>query len=752
MPSPQDPAGLNVLPMFKGFVALQVQLLKSPTATHMAIETEVWRERNQGRSVDDFESFAERRAVVYEADGQHIQVFFTDPSPDVAQAGVQALIRAYTKLSADQDTNAASLENATTQAKLLEGLLKEDAAKVLELTAAQGGVEGLAMRHRASVARELAVEEELEKLRGLLRTQETAGAEPVAVPPRSAREIAVESAHMAQDLLALELLEAEEARKSKLLGAEHEELVALRQQIEIRKRRRDEFVDDWNRVHGAAAAAGSTVEDLKVREQALAAHRERLRQESRALGQIQVDIDRIRMESADRTRRLEKMNALKDQLTAQLQVRGRISTPTEIERPAAPYRDRRRMTAVTAGVVGGGLGVLIVLLFGLADRRMRTTGDVSQSLSSLRLLGLMPEFTVDLRDPRGGEIAAHCVHQIRTMLQIGHARDRGACVSITGPGVGSGKTTLSLALGLSFGHASSRTLLVDADLTGHGLTHRVEQMLLAHARQLADALPSRSGEPAVEAAPPGKGGPGGGGGAPPGRGSSTPSPSRELLASLVPQHNAARRGEPRELVELLQGALQRCGERTVRTSGLVEAVFALCDLRFRGKGRDELEACLRRAAEAEAGGPAPSAGIPPRMELSVQHPGFNGVGLERFLFPTGVGSLSFLPLRGLGRAGSVSVATLAGILERLRSEFEVTLVDTGPVPGAVEAPIVAAQADAVVLVVSPDDHRPDAERAVAHLEEVGAHLAGVVFNRAGARDVLDANRSQSSTPPHEDAP
>jgi hypothetical protein len=207
-------------------------------------------------------------------------------------------------------------------------------------------------------------------------------------------------------------------------------------------------------------------------------------------------------------------------------------------------------------------------------------------------------------------------------------------------------------------------------------------------------------------------------------------------------------------VDILRRALEAGGLERALESGLVEYVFAANDLLLQGEGREELAECLLRAASVTEGQGTTAARsvVPPRrLELSAERPEFNGEGVDRFLYPTGLASLRFLPLRGLGRAGAVSVSTLRGILERVRGEGEVTLVDTGPVPGAVEAPMVAASSDAVVLVVSPGDRRPDAESAVEHLGEVGARLAGVVLNRAEARDVLKRSRSPSAPPPEQDA-
>ncbi len=92
---------------------------------------------------------------------------------------------------------------------------------------------------------------------------------------------------------------------------------------------------------------------------------------------------------------------------------------------------------------------------------------------------------------------------------------------------------------------------------------------------------------------------------------------------------------------------------------------------------------------------------------------------------------------------TTKIQAVSRILKRVREEFDVVLVDTGPMPGAVETSMVATHADSVVLVLSPGDDRTDAERAVAHLEDIGATMAGVVLNRAGRKDLFRTGRSRS---------
>ena len=89
-------------------------------------------------------------------------------------------------------------------------------------------------------------------------------------------------------------------------------------------------------------------------------------------------------------------------------------------------------------------------------------------------MGILPNLPDRLSDPEQAATAAHCVHQIRTMLQInGAATDQSVFAVTSAHRPGDGKTSLTLALGLSFAACGSRTLLIDCDLAGAGLTRRL---------------------------------------------------------------------------------------------------------------------------------------------------------------------------------------------------------------------------------------------------------------------------------------
>jgi Mrp family chromosome partitioning ATPase len=66
--------------------------------------------------------------------------------------------------------------------------------------------------------------------------------------------------------------------------------------------------------------------------------------------------------------------------------------------------------------------------------------------------------------------AAHSVHRIRTMLQMGLPTKGRGVYMVTSACAGEGKTNLTVALGLSYVAAGCKTLVVDCDLVGQGIT------------------------------------------------------------------------------------------------------------------------------------------------------------------------------------------------------------------------------------------------------------------------------------------
>jgi capsular exopolysaccharide synthesis family protein len=285
---------------------------------------------------------------------------------------------------------------------------------------------------------------------------------------------------------------------------------------------------------------------------------------------------------------------------------GRIRIIGPLDLPFRPSIDSRKKLAMAGVILGGGLPLGGFLLWGLLDRRYRYSDDAGTGRLHPTLLGILPYLPENMADPEQAAVAAHCVHQIRTLLQISGLHQDRRVFAITSPTAGDGKTSLSLSLGLSFAASGAETCLIDFDLIGGGLSSSMQV----------------------------KNGP-----------------------------------------------------------GLMDAL---------------------------------------------EHGHLNG-HIRASAFPR----LSILPV---GRDDAQEVSRLSPelvqrVIDEAKRRFDVVIIDTGPILGSIEANLISAAADGVILAVGRGQSRTQAERAIEHLASVGATLIGVVFNRA---DPADFRRAVSS--------
>jgi hypothetical protein len=125
----------------------------------------------------------------------------------------------------------------------------------------------------------------------------------------------------------------------------------------------------------------------------------------------------------------------------------------------------------------------------------------------------------------------------------------------------------------------------------------------------------------------------------------------------------------------------------------------------------------------------------------------DGEDLSACIAATGIEGLLIMPA---GKASAADAAVLSPaafrrLLDKASRSFDVVIVDTGPILGSMEASIVTSQMDAVVLAVTKGDATAAIKKSIAQLSVVGARIAGVVFNRARAQDVLAYGGHSSSS-------
>lgn len=119
----------------------------------------------------------------------------------------------------------------------------------------------------------------------------------------------------------------------------------------------------------------------------------------------------------------------------------------------------------------------------------------------------------------------------------------------------------------------------------------------------------------------------------------------------------------------------------------------------------------------------------PGLREAVADPGRLGTVLQR----TEVAGLRLLAA-GLPCADPPAVLTMAGmtpLLERLSGQADIVIWDSGPLLAAADSAVLAHLVDGVLLVASRDQATVEhLDQALHQLDLVGAHVLGVVFNRA----------------------
>jgi polysaccharide biosynthesis transport protein len=196
------------------------------------------------------------------------------------------------------------------------------------------------------------------------------------------------------------------------------------------------------------------------------------------IGREKLQIEDLKAQKVLVDQQLQETIKRQDELTLESSDSGmnaRLELVSDGERAvrSADKKDTHIAMAALGGGTGLSLAILIVSMLALRDRRFHGPEDTQYSAVRIPMLGILPTLNSDLAEPEQAAMAAHFVHGIRAMLQIKSHADQGRVIAITSPSAHNGKTSLSLALGVSFAGAHSKTLLIDCDFVGRALTSRV---------------------------------------------------------------------------------------------------------------------------------------------------------------------------------------------------------------------------------------------------------------------------------------
>jgi len=468
---------------FESWVATQLELLQSPPVLEAAMASDEWQETAFGAYKSSPKKFSTGLVLRRRRGEGIIGISYEAPEPELARVGASVITHAYLAILEKRESQSESHLMRQLQKRQLQ--LEEQAerlqAKKRDLSAEHNDrTIGSELDRMTNIRDNLKLE--LDKVRFELASLgvDTTGGEQ-QLNQLTLKQLASQDPKLAALLQSKAQLESEIDYKTRLgMGDRHQEmknahaaLDTLNAQIESQAQSlRGTGGDSWT--PGVELGnSDNPVAVLHIREKQLAQQYEDAQSQTQHLGRIYSQMQAIGEDIDSVTQKLALTLDRIDKLQAEGGALGRAEIITPGVLPSKPFNTGKRKQLATLGAMAGlctGFG--LVLLIGMMDRRMRHYEDAQLGLGNTRMLGVLPELPEDLTDPDQAVLASHCVHQIRGLLQIDPGPE-GAVLSITGPAAGSGKTSLTMALGMSFAACGSKTLLIDCDIVGGGLTQRM---------------------------------------------------------------------------------------------------------------------------------------------------------------------------------------------------------------------------------------------------------------------------------------
>ncbi len=613
--------GTGAMPYVHEFVQAQSLLFRNQRIVDRVMSTTGWRELKLDASPTTSELVKDTLEVSVSPQSREIiTVECVHPERQFTRVVVEEAIRAYMLIY----SSASGIPES-----MVQTLRQEDEAIVARIRAleqriadeaSEFGSDNLQKEIESKQEMKIRLAEDIERYkiqRTMMESRPSTGGGADQPLPKTPREIAVYDPKMREKL---QRLDDAESHLEKLRRAQYgEESVPMRNarraaiaaQAEV-----DEYASKWQErripTPAGTSVAGpttgtETLEEIDVKLAGLERRHEALLGELRALtaknheiAALKRDLRQQEQQMASIRERLESFRIEGRSLAADKDA-NRINVISYGETPLSPTVDKRKQLAAAGFVLGGGIPVALMLLIGLVDRRLRYSDDTTEPTTGFHapLLGILPVLPKDLDDDDQRATAAHCVHQIRLLLQLTATQTGARVFAVTSPTAGDGKTSLTLALGMSFAASGSRTLMIDFDTVGTGLSSSLDI-----------------------------------------------------------------RGVP----------------------GVVDAI------------RSGDVGASTHPTQVE------------RLWLMPSTPG-DDVHVARF------------SASGVGR-----------FIEQVRDQYDVVLVDTGPILGSLEAALVGSRADAMVLVVGRGQHHGYVKRAIDQINAVGGRLVGLVFNRASGGD------------------
>jgi succinoglycan biosynthesis transport protein ExoP len=486
----------QALPNFTGFVKSVGNLLQEPRVIDWAINSDPWKKIGGGQSPEDRDEFVDALQIVTDReDPEWIRVRFTNTSAAVAKVAVEQVIEGFETLHGkDINLITEDIRQDVATLRRQRQVAVDDIRKAISAITAEFPTADLSSLQSNTYEQYAKGVHEVDQLTDEIARVEQSikdGLSPQQTPSDiliQAQQIAMVDGNVR---MAFETRQNAYANFEAIKAKGHQPRSRFYQDANAMFVTADHQLADavklYMDAHGGVlpnlTADGLTAPTIsvdslpaaKTRLEKLMARQSELRATLTGIAKAKGELDQKQEELKRATEDLARAELRYNELNVEgSDASSRISIVSRGEEPHRPSSDPRKKLAALGFFFGGGAPIALVMLLGLLDGRFRYSDDAGGGKKAVTLLGILPYLSEHMNDPEQASVAAHCVHQIRTLLQIsGKAHDR-KVFSVTSPTAGDGKTSLSLSLGLSFAASGANTCLIDFDMIGGGLTSAMQ--------------------------------------------------------------------------------------------------------------------------------------------------------------------------------------------------------------------------------------------------------------------------------------
>jgi len=490
--------------MFDAYLNAQAQVLRSRSIVEPALQELNGQPALAAAGHSSIQDFVDDLTVEHPAATDHLRISYEHESPDVAAAAVNALVKSYSHFYASQvdSMDQQRLGLLEKQDQLLTSKLEALNRTLTAVTQDAGGMD-IESRYGSAVQRVNMLQARLADVRMALggmsgpkttpttQPQEGAAAAPANQPPElSLDQIARTDPTMSkllQDRAGLQ--EAIDLTRQRYgYGDAHPEIAVRKTQLDGLNQRITKYASDYRDLQaeirvqvdpmktasaGAAANVAASDAALQLQERVITRMADQANQDLAALASKRQQVVQLTGESSKLREEGDTIERRIRSLQLEAGLGGRFQIISAAEPPLRPFSNPRKKFMAAAAFAGACTPAALLILFGLLSSRFRLVHQTEAELArKAPLLGILPTLSDDQTNPALSADAAHCVHQVRVLLQMSRPLKSGRSVyMVTSACSGEGKTSVTVALGLSFAASGCKTLIVDCDLIGQGLTH-----------------------------------------------------------------------------------------------------------------------------------------------------------------------------------------------------------------------------------------------------------------------------------------